>query len=226
VGIGNLRSDDYRSAFYAVKPDRDRRITFNEHRPADGGYLFSTGGSQISLPREQSAARHVLLLDAGLRKHARSSNRMVAAVILVMPPVMNSTPESISVATKAKLRDRRSSLAMTGLAFCFLHAASALSNSGLRLYARREKEIFKCPRARARERLTTTQARRWARSRVWRLVPFPWATSGNESTGLLGRGRPSRERRRGSGEERDSGRCYSAHTLPLKIVGMQIPWSA
>ena len=44
---------------------------------------------------------------------------------------MNSTPESMSVAMNAKLRDRRSSLAMTSLALCFLQAVSAFSNSGL-----------------------------------------------------------------------------------------------
>jgi hypothetical protein len=32
---------------------------------------------------------------------------------------MNSTPESINVAMKARLRNRRSSLAMTSLALCF-----------------------------------------------------------------------------------------------------------
>jgi hypothetical protein len=40
---------------------------------------------------------------------------------------VNSTLESINVAMNARLRDRRSSLAMTSLAFCFLQAASAFS---------------------------------------------------------------------------------------------------
>jgi len=38
---------------------------------------------------------------------------------------MNSTLLSIRVAMKARLRDRRSSLAMTSLALCFRHAARA-----------------------------------------------------------------------------------------------------
>src|ERR1700730_6464221 len=43
---------------------------------------------------------------------------------------MNSTPESIRVAMNAKLRDSRSSFAMTSLAFSFLQARRAFSNSG------------------------------------------------------------------------------------------------
>src|SRR5262249_21134891 len=44
-------------------------------------------------------------------------------------PPTNSTPLSISVAMKARLRLRRSSLAITSLALCFLQAAIALLSS-------------------------------------------------------------------------------------------------
>jgi hypothetical protein len=43
---------------------------------------------------------------------------------------MNSTPESMSVAMKARLRESRSSLAMTSFALFRLQAAKAFTSSG------------------------------------------------------------------------------------------------
>ncbi len=50
---------------------------------------------------------------------------MVNLLACGLSTAINSTPESISVAMKAKFRDRRSSLAMTSFAFCFLQSARA-----------------------------------------------------------------------------------------------------
>jgi hypothetical protein len=52
---------------------------------------------------------------------------MVNLLACGLSTAMNSTPESINVAMNARLRERRSSLAMTSLALYFLQAARALS---------------------------------------------------------------------------------------------------
>jgi hypothetical protein len=70
--------------------------------------------------------------DIIVRSCSATAARMcsVSRVACGLSTATNSTPESISAAMKAKLRESRSSFATTSLAFSFLQAARAARSCG------------------------------------------------------------------------------------------------
>jgi hypothetical protein len=109
------------------------RVTVCPLFPGHRGRASDSLGFPNRFPRALAAWRAAGVRALMISRSCWATAAKICTVSLFacgLSTAMNSTPESMSVAIKARLRDRRSSLAMTSLAFSFLQAASALSSSG------------------------------------------------------------------------------------------------